>query len=457
MTRLNLWAFGFLSILLTAPAMAQRVSVTKFVGDSKGNVRAQIAKGLCAQIECVPPSRILTRNKVDFKKVSRSRVDGVLSGTLKGPKAKRTVVVKLLSASRELLWSETFALRKGKLRPADNRAISNAVVTLFPAQRTKPEEPPAADTSAVPPAAPPSAPVTGDRPFFSDGAAEKSAAPPATPPTSEPSSVVSAETEPDAASDAPPAAAVSTDTGRPRHPYIVADLGLNLMWRSFTYDALTSGNLLGYRGLGIVAPSIRVEGYPLAGMPGLIEGLGLFGEFGISIGLGSRLDENTRFPSTLSWWKAGARWNIRPIWGSTFSFGPELAFRGQDFTTGAAEDGSVLTDLPDLHYRILEVGLHAEIPLGGFAVFHARAAYLAVLSAADLLGPGFFPNGSGGGLELEGGIGVYLGLGELLQARLTGFWTRVGLGFQPDAAAAFQATGSGDSYYGGRLSLRLRY
>src|SRR5688572_25266171 len=92
-----------LALLGASEGLAQRLSVANFKADKKGTVRAQVARVLCAQVECVPPSRVTTKKKVDFKKAGRERLDAVLTGSVKGKGAKKQLTLQLVSPSRDLL------------------------------------------------------------------------------------------------------------------------------------------------------------------------------------------------------------------------------------------------------------------------------------------------------------------------------------------------------------------
>src|ERR1700761_8156957 len=115
------WRVGFFlcaAALVATPALAQqRLSIENFPRDKKNALRAEVASAVCSQAECVPPSRVQTRKKVDWKKVARERLTAVLSGSLTGKGAKEKLVLTLVSAQKKIVWRKVIPMVRGKLPP----------------------------------------------------------------------------------------------------------------------------------------------------------------------------------------------------------------------------------------------------------------------------------------------------------------------------------------------------
>ena len=459
------WPAPFLACVLTlcsVPAWAQqRVTIENFPKDKKGAVRAQVASAVCAQAECVPPSRVTIKKKLDWKRVARERIQAVLSGSVSGKGAKEKLSLVLVDSKKQIIWRKSLKLVKNKVPPRPLGAAVQeliAIVQTVPAATPPTEPPPTARN-------PPPAETADNRPFFSEQPPDPNA-PPTTTSGSEPDAGVPPDATAPSANGEQPVGTVGDNGAVPPpeeakkrvYPIIVAELGVDLMFRDFAYQGLETGNLYGYTGTGVVMPSLHVEVFPAAPFTNsVLGGLGLYGDVAFAVGLKSMLNDES-FPTNSTRWGVGIKWAIRPIAGSRFTIGPDLGYRSWSFSVQPGSDGTVIAQLPELTYSGLDLGGTMEVPLGNFGTLSFKGAYLPVFSAATVLSPDIFPSGHASGFTAELGLGFYLDPGKLLELRLTGIYTQYNMTFtNVGASDTYRATGSTDRWVGGRLGLRVRW
>jgi hypothetical protein len=437
------WSLLLLA-LGTLPAFAQqRVVVENFPKDKHGTLRAQVAAALCAQVECVPPSRVTVRKKLDWHKVSHERVQAVVSGSVTSSKLTLTLV----NAKKKILLQKTLKLAKNRLAP---KPLGVTIEEILAALSPPPAQPPPVSEPPKVTELPPVDLTTPPTPSTS----------PDTAPTHETSASLTSEpTEPTVkATESAPAAEATSPHKKRVYPILVAEVGAEIAGRSLSVAGLETGNIYGWSG-PVVMPSLHLEVYPFAPLTNtVLGGLGVTGDVAFSAGLNSKLADGTTYPTHMTRYDVGIKWAIRPIHGSSFNFGPEVGYKNQSFVVSPGTNGTALDALPDLTYSGMDVGLGLEIPLGGFGTLSARGAYLPVFSASRLLSADYFPSGSASGFTGEVGLGFFVGLGSLLEVRLSGIFTQYNLYFTDVGASdKYRATGTTDRYIGGRLGLRVRW
>ncbi|WP_063725036.1 hypothetical protein [Cystobacter fuscus] len=161
--RLCRWSavLGLAAVLLTSQvALAARVAVSSLEGDPKGKLRAQVTAALrkTRKVQVSPPTAwTQAAGKQGLKGPAavtpaavkrlapKLRVDAVLTGS-----AGRDFDVRLMNQDGQVVWSESYPLKRGLLAPKDAARLAQAVAT---ARTTAPESP--APAQASPPPLPP--------------------------------------------------------------------------------------------------------------------------------------------------------------------------------------------------------------------------------------------------------------------------------------------------------------
>ncbi|MFZ5470071.1 MAG: hypothetical protein ACOZIN_11605 [Myxococcota bacterium] len=465
--------FLFLLLAAVPAAAAPRISVIPFSGPSAGTSRSQLVEALCETAECLPQGKVTSRNRPDWKKVSREKVDFLVAGKVVKVKRKQFLEVTVYAGPGAPEYKKRFPLSRGRLAGKSLVAITKALEKLYakaapePEPEPEPDPEPVAETEPATEAEPEA--KEDERPpeeKKSDEGLSDSAS------RSERLASTSEDKDDRKAADAE----VREDEGddqerrRPaRDSFLSIEIGPDLLRRSLQYSQVQTPNLRSYSADLIVAPRVRVELYPLAAASGLISGLGVEGSYAMAVGLKSRPTLNCEpaivasqpsgclsYPTSLSTLEVAGKLRIRPLTGSQAAVVPTVGFRNASFAVGAASDGSTLAGLPKIAYTAALVGAGFEAPFseGRFSAF-GRFAYLPVLSAGEILSAAYFPNGSASGLDVHLGIGFRVL--PNLEARLVGQFARYGLQFQTQASDTYIASGAVDQYVGGNLAVRYHF
>jgi hypothetical protein len=438
-------ALAFPGLVEAAP----RISLAPIQGDG-GAARKQLAAALCGTYDCVPISRVRTGGKLDFGKVRKLKLTGIVAGTV--AKRGRSLELALLTRSRRPVWRRSYPLaRRGILAPDTllqatqdlgdqlGGAVPPAAAPLLP------EQPPPVAPAPLPPSPAPTAP-----------------APAAPPPTTrlEPVPVAPPPPAAEPARLSPPAERVARSPGG-RRLLVAVEAGAHLTQRKLGYDGVPSGAtaLRGYTADFVGSPRLRLEVFPLAvATDSVLSGLGLFGEYGFSIGLKSKDSAAgaAEHSTSLTRLQAGLLWRIRPLSSSRFALIPAVSFQQLKFTVDPLNNVTI-AGLPNSNLSGFKGALGADIPLGDAVSLLAAVGYLKWTTAKDLVQGDvkFFPGGSAYALEAEAGFSVAL-FGPL-SLRVLGEYSRTKYSLDPDPTGTYAATGATEEYLGGRLMLRAEF
>lgn len=430
-------------LILAAPALAaQRVVLAPIAGDKTHALQKQLSAALCDTFDCVESSKVMHGAKPDWKKARRAGVDGVLSGKVLGKKLELEMV--LTSEPRQPAFTKTFILMKGRLSKKD---VSKVTAGLTGALG---ESAPALEASPPQMAAPPSEPTPTPVP-------EESPSPPVvqTPPREETSEQPTAPTRRSTRRSTEVEAPTEQQTsGTAIAPLVLADVGIDMVGRSFGYDTLTAGNALAYQASFIPSPRIDLELYPLArAVEGIPQRLGLSFTGAFSVGLKSELGTLPSHPTSLTRLDFGALSWFGPRGG--WAVAPEVGFRIFNFSTSPASDGSALAGLPNVNYQSLRFSAGGRFPLNDTVKAELRLSALPVLNANQLISSQYFSKGSGFGLEGE--VGLRVMLATHIGFALFGEYTRYGFSFTSASTDTYQAKGATDQVFGGRGELTFTY
>jgi hypothetical protein len=346
--------------------------------------------------------------------------------TWKAPntKALGQTLAKQLKPRFQRSLSGTRAPRPGSLQPVATGGV--AAVAAAPSQAGPPPSagaPAAAGATAL--AAPSSEPAlpTGAAPPL----------PTASAPAADPGVVGSHSTE------------VVTHRGSDR-PALDLAVGAALFTRDFTYKDDLYQQLQGYSLGAAVAPAVEVTWAPLFGGRGY-----LTGHIAMSVGLQSKTQDGTSYPTQALAWGAGL--GYRFLIGEKSHVGLEARYESQSFSISATAS-SPKPDIPDVHYSAAAVGVDLRFSLFGPVSLLGGASYRYVFSVGEIGTAAWFPHQSSMGVDAQLGIGVELG--SSFEIRIMGVLQRYGFTFKPEPGDPHVAGGATDTYFGGGVWLAWR-
>jgi hypothetical protein len=457
----RLAALGALICALAAHA-APKITIAPITGDKKSQVQSQISAALCRTYSCVASSRVFTKKKPDWKKIQSAQVQGLLVGGVAKAKSGKGKEVQLswLDKPGKAAQSWSFPLTQaGKLTSSSLQTLSGDIGTLtsgggvagagaVAAVAAGTAASPGPDTmSTTPPTAAPAAGAMA-------AAAQAEPLPlPVTPTPPAPGEKSLADTP------------VAVDAGAnqgyeaPRHQWRFAvELGSDFLNRDLSYS--NNAGLRPYSAKLFFAPHARLELFPLAFFgDGFFAGIGLFGDYALSVGLKSNqpnvgADKGT----TYNRWQAGLEWRMRFWKDSDFAIVPFYAYSKYKFLTDGDPTGIGFAGLPQYSMWGHKVGLRLDIPIssgfwiivgGDYVLWQTKA-----LAVQDDNGNNTTSyTGSSHGIEAE--LGFHIGIVGPLSIRIYGMYSSTSFTFdenQPGAAGS--AT---DRYLGGRVMLRLQF
>jgi len=255
---------------------------------------------------------------------------------------------------------------------------------------------------------------------------------------------------------APPARAAAPGAGSPRVRLLAAlEAGAYVTQRKLSYEGIPAGNtaLRGFEANLISSPRFHLELYPVSLLTeGVFGGLGVFADYGFSVGLKtSEPAGGAKHSTSFSRLGAGLAWRLLPVSSSRFALIPAVSYQQLKFKIEPLA-GVPIAGLPDANLSGVKAGAGAEIPLGSAVSILLGVGYVKWTTAKDLVGDGFFPGGSAYALEAEAGVSV--ALSGLLSLRILGEYSGTKYSLQPDPSGTYQATGATDRYLGGRAMLR---
>jgi len=394
-----------MTLALTAPAMAETLTIAPLKGDKGKAAGRQLTAALCRRFTCVKGKKV---------------PDALLTGKVSGARADVSVAFpthKGVALKRSLGWA------KKKLASGDVDALAEAISAAM-----APAPPPAPEAAPEPTQSP--QPVAEKQP--------EAAPPPTAAPAPAPVAVVEE-----------PAPAPRT-RARAEVPWLVAGVGARFLGRKLSFSGLTSGTVLPYSlGMG-VAPGLAVELYPLAKFTeGVGQRLGITFDGALALGWATKTSvpgTQVTYPTSMTQLDVGAlMWLGSP---RGFSFAPEAAFRLFSFNTSKASDGTSLAGLPDVTYSAIRLGAAVRWVTGDFLTLEVGGSALPMLSAQSLIGSTFFTRGTGFAVEGEGG--AWLHFTPHVGIALLGSYCQYIFDLSETKTGNYRASGATDALYGGR-------
>jgi len=229
-------------------------------------------------------------------------------------------------------------------------------------------------------------------------------------------------------------------------PVLDIAAGAALFTRNFTYNDDLYQTLQGYSLGAAVAPAVDLTWSPLFGGRGYITG-----HIAMSVGLQSKDQSGTSFPTQALAWGAGL--GYRFLIGEKSHVGIEARFERQGFTiSGTASNPK--PDIPDVGYSALAAGVDLRFSLFGPVSLLGGAAYRHLFAVGEIGSAAWFPRQSGMGVDANVGIGV--ALGSSFEIRILGTLQRYGFSFNPEPGDPKVAGGATDTYLSGGMLLAWR-
>lgn len=427
-------------VLCATSAVAQRVSFPSFTGPSAAGVRNQIVGAVCDTADCVPATKTTTGNKPDWKKAKKESVQFFVSGAVTKRGKALSLDLFVYNKAGAPKAKKNFPLDKnGALSPKSLQGAMDLLTGAF-GSRSAPTPEPKEDPVTTPPVKenPKSTPRNTEPP----------------PPTRTEKPKPAPEPEPEARGETEP----SEKKGKYKPPFLVIDLGLEVLNRKLEYSQVATSNLRRYDLNVYPQAAVGAEFYPLALVrDDLLSGLGV--EFGVAFApwLQSRLASITdSFPTSTMRIDAGLRFNIVPIKSFPLAITPYVGVRTQSFVVSPLADGRRIDGLPNIAFVGLRAGLAIDLPVvPKWLNIFGRFGIVPVFSSGEIISPAFFPNGSAFGLEANAGVGVHIV--PVLQVRASFEFARYGLTFNAQPTDTYVAAGASDTYLGGKIGLRLSF
>jgi hypothetical protein len=230
-------------------------------------------------------------------------------------------------------------------------------------------------------------------------------------------------------------------------PVLDIAAGAAVFTRNFTYKDDLYQTLQGYSLGAAIAPAVELTWSPLFGGRGYITG-----HIAMSVGLQSKDQSGTSFPTQALAWGAGL--GYRFLIGEKSHIGLEARFERQGFTiSGTASNPK--PDIPDVGYSALAAGVDLRFSLFGPVSFVGGAAYRHLFSVGEIGSASWFPRQTSMGLDARAGIGVELG--STVEIRILGTLQRYGFSFNPEPGDPKIAGGATDTYLSGGMYLAFRF
>ena len=409
-------------VLAAAPASA-RIAVLPLSGPRNANLERQLSSSICAKMGCVPASTVMSGKKVDWDKVRRARLEGVLVGGLSKATRPQVLEVSFLTPDAQRAWRERYTVTNGRISSTTLSQIRDAV---HAAARQ-----PAATAAPLASAAP---------------AAAAAASPAPSPPPGEIAPPPPGEIAPPPAGAAP-AGNVSAMGESPRPDLVEVEIAVQLVHRSWTYtNHDPTGGLRTYTLSLVTEPRARLGVYPLRTAEGLFASAGLELSGAVAVGPTVAGDDPAapRFPLSLWWLDAGLRARLRL---GSWTLGPGVGFRLSHQSVNPTSPGVTLEGIPTVEAKAVRMGLAFAGPIAGAFGLAGELNYLLVLSTGL---DAAFPQQSAGP-AFEGRLGVTWDVSHLLRLFLGGTFSQETYNLNaPGSADAAKA-----STFGGELGFRM--
>ncbi len=410
---------------------------------------------LCASADCVPTTGATTRGKMDWKKAKKEALAAYVGGKLL--KKGKQLEVSVYTKAGKPTAKKVFPLVKGQLSAKNLTAALDMVKgsTKGSSSAAKgggddveqdagdddPDAKPKAPTVTAPSEPKAVEAKTGPTPREADRTVTRK----------------EVSSDDDSSSDAAPVAKSSKN----RRPFLVIDLGNDVLNRQFKYRALGTNNLREYEVRLFSLPGVKLQLFPfaLAEQQGALAGLGLeaAASFMPFLSTSDPADVNVRYQTQAARGDAGLLFRIAPFDGVDLGFTPFVGLRFQNFLVGFNANQDRVQGLPNVFFTGLRAGLGIDVNIadGAFSIF-GKGAYIPLLGFGEIGRAPYFPNRNGYGLEGEVGLGVRI-IGPA-SIRASFLITRYRLTFTdiPDTAV-YYAAGASDQYLGGNIALRLQF
>jgi hypothetical protein len=428
-----------LALPTAAAAAPRRISIGPVTGDRSAALSTQLAETLCGTFECVLWPRIATAGRPDAAKLRRARVDGVLTGAVRGSR-----VSVVLSGPAGALDRWAFDLGPGRrLRgEALDRIAADVGRRLAPPRAAPP--PPAAAQAPAPDAAPspPQPPAKVMRP--------PEPPPQAVPPRTPAPGAAGPRLDP----PAPPPRRPPPAAPRPSQPRIALELGGFWSSRSLTFGGAApgAGTLFEFDASAILGPRGRLELYPAAGLTtGPAAGLGVFAEAARSIGLTTEPpgggDDRDSVYSRVS---AGVLWRV-PLGGRVWLV-PSLAYDSLKLRVDPEIPG-----LPEADLSGFAAKVGGELRALARVKVLLAVGYVRWVTARDLVegDVAYFPGGSASALETEAGADV--ALSGPFSIRVLAQLSNTSYDLDADPTGTYVASDATDRFVSAHASLRAEF
>lgn len=412
-----------LALVMVAWPAAARIAVLPLTGAKNPSLERQLGATVCNRLGCVPSSTVLTGKKLDWSKVSRAKLQGILVERL-SREHPQVLELSFFAANQKLAWRKRYRVAGGRISTATLVSIRDQVAAA--AQKSI--------TAAPPVKAPPPKPPTPAAPT-----PPGEIAPPPPGEIAPPSPELESAGAPESAAGAEPS-------------LIEVEVGIQLLHRKWDYQGLQPGTGLRTYSLSLeTEPRVRIGLYPFRWPEGLVAQLGL--ELSGSLALGPVLDgpdpSAPKFP--LSLWSAEAAVRLRLRLGD-WTLGPALGFRLWHAAVQPNSTGATLSGIPAVDVHAARLALAVDGPLAGAFGVTGELSYLQILSAGQLFEPPYFPSGSGAP-SFEGRLGATWRASTNLQLFLAA--TGSVLNFELNDSSPPRATSARALAFGGEIGFRL--
>jgi hypothetical protein len=452
-------------VVLACPVLAgaaPRVVLGPIKGDKGSVVSRQVAKELCARLECAPKASAYAGTRPDFARARRQGVAGILYGAITESGARRMMWYALLTTSTEPVKTWKLPLRPtGQLAPAAVAQIADDVERRLappaPAPRAAAPPPAAGPPRTAPERAPALVEERPTRAGASEGAPAAAppgpSAPPAPPPP-RPERVAAAVPRPTPAAVPSPRAAAAPGGGpaRERPTWAAVELGGYVTARNLSFSGTQpagTSTLQTMTADAVFCPRLALELYPAARLTdGALAGLGAFADYRMSIGFKVRSAGQT-YGTSLSRLGAGVTWRLPPLTSLKLVLAPAASYERRDVNVSGTIAG-----LADTHLAGVRLGARLSAPVTSRFQLLVGGGYVRWTSVGDLAksGGGFFPSGKASAFELEAGLSMAL-YGPF-SARLVGEYGSTSYTLDADPTGAYVASGATDRWSGATLSIR---
>jgi hypothetical protein len=396
------------------------VAVLPLSGPRNQSLERQLSATICSRLGCVPASSVMTAKKVDWEKVRRARLDGVVVGGLSKSKRPQVLEVSFLTPDAQRAYRTRVTIANGRISSAQLVEIRDGVVAA-----ARPPRPPA----PVPEPAPGAAAAAPQPGAIAPPPAGEIAPPPA-----------------GAVVPVGPEGATAEAEGPPKPPLVTIEMAAQLLHRDWSYTGtLTPNGLRTYTIPLMVEPRAVIGVYPLRYADGLVAAAGLeaSGAVAISPLLAGSDPAAPKIPLSLWWVDGGIRVWLRL---GSWRLGPAVGFRL--WHQSLQPTSQSVEGVPTIDAKAVRLGLGVDGPIAGAFGLTAELSYFFVLSTG--LDAALFP-GASAGPAFDGRLGFTWQVSAPLRLFLGGTFSRESYNLN----GAGGAESAHASVFGGELGFRL--